>query len=265
MASYGPFNKVQALSWAATGLHVAYRTNDRRIQLSLLMEGVQYPTMSLESPSGAAPLVTWSPDGKGIAVAFNSGKDGTVEVWNTATRNPVTKHPGRFGAVTSMAWTSDGKTIATANDNGKNRTIEVWDTTTGQSIISSVVEPYIFTGFRVVAMAWSPDGTRLAYVFDNGEVRIWSRKTDTDIEFSTDISSPSNQHLKAALAWSPDGQRLAFTTANGLIQVRDANSGNPLYSYPGHTKPVNDLAWASNGKSIVSASADGTVQVWGPA
>ncbi|MBV9230457.1 MAG: PD40 domain-containing protein, partial [Chloroflexi bacterium] len=175
------------------------------------------------------------------------------------------KHPGHFGAITAMAWTSDSKSIATANDDGKNRTIEVWDATTGQSAISSVVEPYIFAGFRVVAMVWSPDGTRLAYVFDNGEVRIWSRKTDTDIGFSTNISrSPSSQHLKAALAWSPDGQFLAFSTASGSIQVRDANTGAQLYSYSGHTQPVNSMAWSPNSKRVASASADGMVQVWGP-
>src|SRR6266853_5760365 len=39
-------------------------------------------------------------------------------------------------------------------------------------------------------------------------------------------------------------------------------ASSSLYTYRGHTKSVNALAWSSDGKRIASGSADKTVQIW---
>jgi eukaryotic-like serine/threonine-protein kinase len=49
---------------------------------------------------------------------------------------------------------------------------------------------------------------------------------------------------------------------------RDNSSFPPfpfIYSYSGHSQPVNAVAWSPDGKRIASASSDHTVQVWGAA
>lgn len=37
---------------------------------------------------------------------------------------------------------------------------------------------------------------------------------------------------------------------------------HPLYTYRGHSGPVNAVMWSPDGKSIASGSDDHTVQIW---
>jgi serine/threonine protein kinase len=77
------------------------------------------------------------------------------------------------------------------------------------------------------------------------------------------------------VAWSSDGQYISSAGGDGLtknssrrgdttIQVRDFPSGKLVNKYSGHYKVVRSVAWSPilNDHRIVSASEDGTVQVW---
>ncbi len=63
-------------------------------------------------------------------------------------------------------------------------------------------------------------------------------------------------------ALSPDGRLLALAGADGSIPVLDAFTGKELAHFRGHTGVVNALAFAPDGKTLVSASADTTALVW---
>ena len=47
-----------------------------------------------------------------------------------------------------------------------------------------------------------------------------------------------------------------------VVYVRDAVTSNLILTYRNHSKAVNTVEWASDGTRIVSASRDGTAQVW---
>ena len=67
--------------------------------------------------------VAFSPDGKLLATA---GGDGTVRLWNPATRQPVGA-PLRAvtgGGVTGVAFSPDGKLLATADSDGHRAAVE---------------------------------------------------------------------------------------------------------------------------------------------
>ncbi|HEY6406237.1 MAG TPA: serine/threonine-protein kinase, partial [Ktedonobacteraceae bacterium] len=74
-----------------------------------------------------------------------------------------------------------------------------------------------------------------------------------------------------AVAWSPDGTLIASASTN--VQLWEATNGNTVFSYRGHSKTVNTLAWSPDrtsstpgrGFRIASCSDDKTVQVWNAA
>src|SRR5713226_6388828 len=70
-------------------------------------------------------------------------------------------------------------------------------------------------------------------------------------------------HRRAlAVAWSPNGSLIASGNADGTVQVWNATTGGPIYTYRGHYSDVHAVAWSPSGLRLASASTDGTVQVW---
>ena len=62
--------------------------------------------------------------------------------------------------------------------------------------------------------------------------------------------------------FSFDSQLVAGGSADGIIQVWDANTGEQIYLFTEHTKPVEEVVFSPDRKKLVSASTDQTVKVW---
>jgi WD40 repeat protein/DNA-binding SARP family transcriptional activator/class 3 adenylate cyclase len=67
------------------------------------------------------------------------------------------------------------------------------------------------------------------------------------------------------LAWSPAG---AFVTEgpenSGLIDIRDAETGKRVLSFPGHDVDVNHVAFSPDGSKLATTGDDGELKVWDP-
>ena len=70
-----------------------------------------------------------------------------------------------------------------------------------------------------------------------------------------------------ALDWSPDGS--VFVTEGpeetGVVDIRDAETGDSVRSFPGHDSDVNDVAFSPDGSMLATTGDDGTAKVWDPA
>ena len=141
----------------------------------------------------------------------------------------------------------------------------LWNPLTGDRIANLASQ-----GGRVRALAFSPDGTVLAAAYeggsavDRGQTVLWS----------VPVKTPKGKTPFAArsLAFAKDGRLLALGgieppppqggLASGGLKVWDVKLGRQTANLVGHRGYVESLAFAPNGRTLVSGSLDGTARIW---
>jgi WD40 repeat protein len=150
-----------------------------------------------------------------------------------------------------VVFSPDGKQIA-VGDKG----VKLLDAATGNEL----------RGFesdqigRISRVAFRPDGKQVAALSHNA-VAVWDTEGGT-LVFLKHISAS----FQAGLAYSPNGKWLATPEgsrgkASG-IKLWESASGKEIADFRGHIGPVNGIAFAPDGKRLVSASEDMTIKFW---
>ena len=142
-----------------------------------------------------------------------------------------------------------GNTLAVALD---PRDVSVWDVKSGKEI-----RRFLAAG-KVTAVAWEPKGRRLVATAYDGKanekkIHCWDLETGRQI-FSVDMKA-----IIPSLAYHPDGEEFALAGFGGKIDFRDAEKGAVLRSI--RQSSVTDIAFAPDGKTMASASADKTIKI----
>jgi WD40 repeat protein len=215
-----------------------------------------------------AMSVAWSPDGKTLASA---SWDHTVRLWDQATGRELRRFVGHTSAVMCAAFSPDGKTLVSGGNGGDPGNVRVWDTATGKERLSLKAHD----GSVVEAVAVSPDGQTFASGGGgNGAVTLalWDLATGKELRQLGGKGNGVN-----AVAFSPDGKVLAAAYGSrgwfgrppvappvpgGFVRLWDVRTGKELHTLKGHGNGVRSVAFAPDGKRLVSGSHDGTVRVW---
>ena len=77
--------------------------------------------------------------------------------------------------------------------------------------------------------------------------------------------SHENIRVSETLIFSPDSKTLLFSTQKDLkeyIQLLDVHTGTDIGFLSGHTERLTTLVFSHDGKTLASASWDGTVLLW---
>lgn len=190
--------------------------------------------------------LSWSPDGKQLAVAAVSGP---VVVFDADSGRVLHELTGHGFGTAAVAFHPTQPVLATCGQDGKAR---VWDTAFGQE--RAALSAGMGGAAWVDRLAWSPDGKLLA-TSAGKKVRLWEFATGTLMQEYAGYGG-----TVADLAWLTGTTRLAVA-AYGGVTVYDPVACAPPRKYEWKGSPLK-LAWSPTGAVLAHGNQDASVHFW---
>ncbi len=207
----------------------------------------------LHSNSG---FLTMSDDGGMVAaVGQKSSDDHCVRVWDIRQRTLLATLSGDKLVITAIALSPDKTTLAAII--ASHDEVWLWDIQTQQRRRTIPIKRGLNSTI-CGALCYSHDGKTLAIGETTGRVRL------VEAETSAAQGEFQLRGRTMALAFSPDDRSLAAGSAwiNPTILIWDVASKSVAKALSGHEGFITRLVFASDGKTLFSASGDQTVRVW---
>eukprot|EP00537_Pseudo-nitzschia_pungens_P009928 CAMPEP_0172384884 /NCGR_PEP_ID=MMETSP1061-20121228/2579_1 /TAXON_ID=37318 /ORGANISM="Pseudo-nitzschia pungens, Strain cf. pungens" /LENGTH=931 /DNA_ID=CAMNT_0013113665 /DNA_START=146 /DNA_END=2941 /DNA_ORIENTATION=+ len=184
-------------------------------------------------------------------LALGCPKSQQLLVWEWRSETYILKQRGHAYGMKCMAYSPDGVVVCTGGEDGK---IKLWNASSGFCYVTleeghaAPVSAVVFANSSVVLSA-GLDGTVKAH--DLHRYRTFRTfTTPTPVQF-------------LSLAVDPSGE---IVTAGSMdpfhIYAWNLQTGKLLDVYSGHSGPVSQLTFQSNGGVLASASWDGSVKLW---
>jgi uncharacterized protein (TIGR03067 family) len=181
-----------------------------------------------------------------VAVLFVNGRACAQE------RLTLREHPDR---VLSVAFAPNGNTLATGCWDG---IVRLWRTDSGKELTALRGH-----GDWVTGVAFNTDGKTLVSAGIDKTIRLWDVTSGKEQSVLRGATAPI-----FCLALSPDGKRVATGGGKpyesgdpGELLLWQVDGKDPV-ELKGHKKLVTGVAFSPDGKTLASASHDGTVCLW---
>jgi WD40 repeat protein len=127
----------------------------------------------------------------------------------------------------------------------------------GWAVLKSRLQLVLSQDAYILSVKWSPDGKRLLTGSSDKTARVWDAVNGKQL-----LRLDHENEVYFAL-WSPDGSQILTNEADhSRLIMWDSNSGERLFSFEGHSLPINCAKWSPAGDRIASASDDGTARIW---
>jgi len=294
---------VSSLGLTADGVHLVAGLGDNsiwvldaatRTGLAPLVDRVPPPA---PPPTGASWRIYRGTDISSIAAIPHStrivsaSRDGTLRLWDVATRNHIAVLSGHEGHVSGIAPTPDGTRLVTGGE--FDSTARIWNLNDGGRLERDIAVPNATSSFAITA-----DGKRLAVGASDGTIslldltsgrHLYSRRGHLGV--SSLAITPDEKHLVTggnpdhtlqvwsletgdrlsqlnsnspitAVAVTKDNAKAVIGLKNGMGQVWDLDAQRKDFELHGHTGAITSVALTPDGKRIITASEDETARVW---
>jgi WD40 repeat protein len=183
---------------------------------------------------------------------------GELKVWDAQTGDLLHNAQGHAGWVRCVTFSPDGRCYASSSPDG---TARLWDVGS-----NTQVQHFDGHGISVGCVAFSPDSQRVVTGKGNGRLKIWDARTGKE---QLTMTVKGRARWITSAAFSPDGRYIVSSTrVNGFpddpgeVQVWDAQTGEEVALFRGHTGAVASVAFTPDGRRIISSGGDRTGVVW---
>lgn len=199
--------------------------------------------------------VALSPGGERIAAALggvgDSGafvKDSSVRVWDASTGEELLRLEGHTPGARELEFSPDGSRLLSAGSN----TARMWDLSAGTLLF--VIE------HSTKRIEFSPDGGRFLGIVGR-TATVFDALDGNEI---CSMASPDPRRVIRSAHFSADGTRVLAASSDNIARICDAQSGQVLTEFTGHTNYLQDASFAGE-RWIVTGGSDETVRVWSQA
>lgn len=227
--------------------------------------------------------VLFSPNGRCLATASD---DQDARVWDVY--GDVVEPGGcihtlgwESGAVNDISYTRDGRLIVIAtHDDSPNKKwyrLLVWSAVSGR-----LCKWYDGHESIITCMSWHPSPEEeqdyeLVTSSQDGTLRFWSIAGEPagagqctlevdehrgELVYQPGVTRRLYEGAIHSVRYDPTGTFIATGCQDCRVRVYGAESTECLADWIGHSGPVRDVAWSTDGTLLASCSDDGTARIW---
>lgn len=258
-------NRVTSISqvtWSPDGNYLVVASNEPTTTLRVWDIATKRVEFSA-APPGYTNGVSWSSDGKNLAVAeggttfdeTNRVKDSVLKVYETS-QWQVRATLSFTSYVGPVVWSPTDSRLGFVLTTGdiRHSSIFTWDPQSNEP-------PTILgeQGGYLSSLEWSPDGNFLAYSSS-------SIVTIVDVTTGRTVKTFPSRDRVNSIAWSLNSRYVVSGTDDGAfngmtIEIRDVTNGSEavLLSQENNVMTVD---WSPDGKYIATAGMNGDVRIW---
>ena len=215
----GFINEVTAIEWSPRG--------DKFVCASSSLNIWNYETGTMLGEFGIARgtirTISWSPDGKTIAMGTNNGK---IRIYNSITWVVEQEFDIKNAALTSLDWSPDGKRLAAGGHKkgfGFKKTPTVWVLKPDLANIERIIQT---TSGSVRSLDWSPNSNYLAIGLSDNSIIVVDGNTGEKLKEFIGHSDRVN-----SVEWNPSGRMIASASNDGTIKIWDFMNGNLISTF----------------------------------
>jgi ribosomal protein S4 len=183
----------------------------------------------------------------------SGSSDGTVRIWDVETGKQLRILKGHTDQVIGVYFSQDDSATFVASTSF-DKTVKLWDIRLGTEI--KTLRGHTLPTNNV---AYSYDGTAIASCSDDKTIKIWSTDLTTREPLMTLIG---HNAPVLSVIYSFDSKILASCDQSGEIIIWSMPSGKMMRKIKAHNELIQDISFAEDNKTLVSASLDKFVKLW---